>query len=256
MIRSYFYSCILCFISVFTNSCKQDNKEKPIVIATAANMQEAMQLLTKDFTKKTGIQCQLVVSSSGKLTAQIKAGAPYNILVSANMKYPEEIYASGIAKTAPKIYAYGRLVLWSANSKINPSLSILKKDTIQHIAIANPKTAPYGVATEDVLLHHNLNESLKHKLVIGESISQTNQFINSQAAEIGFTSLSTVKSEKLKNKGHWIALDPVTYTPIAQGIIVINQDTEINKKAKEFYSYISSKEAQLSLTKFGYSIHE
>lgn len=256
MIRSIFYSFIFCIINVFAISCEQDSNEKPIIIATAANMHEAMQALVKDFTKKTDIKCQLVISSSGKLTAQIKAGAPYNILVSANMKYPKEIYEAGYAVTPPKVYAYGRLVLWSANSKITPSISILKKDVIQHIAIANPKTAPYGKATEDVLSYYNLNELLKHKFVIGESISQTNQFINSQAAEIGFTAMSTITLEKLKNKGNWTSLDTTTYAPIKQGIIVINQDTKNNKKAKEFYSYISSKEAQLSLTKFGYSIHE
>ncbi|WP_291866819.1 molybdate ABC transporter substrate-binding protein [Maribacter sp.] len=256
MIRSFFYSCLFCIFSVFTISCKQDSNEKPILIATAANMQEAMQLLVEDFTKKTGIKCQLVVSSSGKLTAQIKAGAPYNILVSADMKYPEEIYKSGYAITPPKVYAYGKLVLWSANSKITPSISFLKKDAIQHIAIANPKTAPYGRATEDVLSYYNLKELLMHKFVIGESISQTNQFIHSQAAEIGFTAMSTITSEKIKKKGNWVALDTNTYRPIKQCVIVINKEAESNKKAKNFYSYLSSKEAQLTLTKFGYSIYE
>lgn len=256
MKKTSFYSFIFIVFCIIISSCKQASKEATIVIATAANMQEAMQVLAKDFTQKTNIKCQLVTSSSGKLTAQIKAGAPYNILVSANMKYPEEIYASGLSKSAPKIYAYGKLVLWTANQKLAPSISLLKNDRISHIAIANPKTAPYGAATEEVLSFYNLNQSLKHKLVVGESISQTNQFIHSQAAEIGFTAMSTVTSEKLKNIGNWITIDSTIYSSIKQGIILINQDSESNKRAEEFYSYISSKEAQLILTKFGYSIHE
>nr|WP_298503612.1 molybdate ABC transporter substrate-binding protein [uncultured Maribacter sp.] len=251
---SYLFITVVFSILVF--SCNQKNKENPIIIATAANMQEVMEFLITDFTKKTNIKCQLVVSSSGKLTAQIKAGAPYHILASANMKYPEEIYDSGLAIGIPKIYANGKLVLWTANTNITPSIALLKKDNIKHIAIANSKTAPYGAATKDVLEHYNLNEILKHKFVIGESISQTNQFVHSQAAEIGFTAMSTILSEKLENKGKWAAIDSTTYSPIKQGIVVIKQDLESNRKAKEFYAYISSKEAQLLLTKFGYSTHE
>ena len=127
MCRFFLNYCLIYFFSLFAISCQENVKERPILIATSANMQEAMEILIENFTKNTNIDCELIVNSSGKLTAQIKAGAPYNIFASANIKYPKEIYDSGLALNPPKIYGYGSLVLWSTNPKIKPSISLLKR---------------------------------------------------------------------------------------------------------------------------------
>ncbi len=225
-----------------------------ITIAVAANMQFAMKALTHTFAKEAGIECDLVISSSGKLTAQIKEGAPYDLFISADMKYPDVLYKAGLAIQKPEVYAYGKLVLWSMDSSIKPSLSILKSNRIKHIASANPKTAPYGVATIQVLKRDGLFNSVKSKLVYGESISQTNQFIISRSAQVGFTAKSVVLSPEMKGQGNWIELDPESYSPIAQGVIIIKRTQKEEANAQKFYNFLFSQEAKEILKNFGYSV--
>ncbi|MEN7551731.1 molybdate ABC transporter substrate-binding protein [Rapidithrix thailandica] len=236
---------------------EQTGEAHPIVIATAANMQFAMQELTGQFTKSTGIDCEVVISSSGKLTAQIKEGAPYDVFVSANRKYPDELYKSGLAREPTKIYAYGKLVLWSMFKEITPSVESLSSEMIEHIALANPKTAPYGVAAIEVLKHYQLSDKLEGKLVYGESIAQTNQFIISKSAELGFTAMSVVLSPDMQGKGHWVALEEGIYTPIEQGVVVIQREKAVDTaQAQKFYEFLFSKEARQILESFGYSVDE
>lgn len=227
-----------------------------LTIATAANMQFAMKAISDEFTKQTGTKTNLVISSSGKLTAQIIEGAPYDILVSANMKYPNEIYKSGLATSTPQVYAYGKLVLWSVQENIKPTINLLTSDKIQHIAIANPKTAPYGQAAIDILNHHNIFESCQEKLVYGESIAQTNQFITSRAAEVGFTAKSVVLSQEMKGKGEWIELNSDAYSRIEQGVVRIKREHDAQEAAKAFYNFMFSEDAQKVLIALGYAVDE
>lgn len=246
---------LLLFIGImFFTSC-QKTEEAKLNIAVAANMQFAMKELVKEFTAQTGVECQLMISSSGKLTAQIKEGAPYHIFVSANMKYPEELYKSGFSNHSPEVYAYGKLVLWTKKEGLIPSIELLKSEQIKHIAIANPKMAPYGIAAEEVLENFGLLKELKEKLVFGESISQCNQFILSKSAEIGFTAKSVVLSDKAKDQGRWIDVNDSLYTPIAQGSVIIKQ-IKMQKEAKEFYRFLFSERAAMILQEFGYQICE
>ena len=246
------------FVGILTvlTACKTTEEHKTITIATAANMQFAMQELADTFTQKTGTSCDLVISSSGKLTAQIKEGAPYDIFVAANMKYPQEVYAAGQAKTAPKVYAYGKLVLWSLNENIRVDLETLESEAIHHIALANPKTAPYGTAAVSALTQLKIYDRIQNKLVFGESISQTNQFILSGAAELGFTAMSVVKAPSMKSRGVWISVADTLYDPIEQGVVLIEHDATTKPEAAAFYEYLFSEEAQKILQDFGYSIHE
>lgn len=237
--------CLIC------NSCHQE-EDTVVIIAAAANMQFAIKEISKRFTKKTGVPCRFVISSSGKLTAQIKEGAPYDIFVAANMKYPNEIYKSNLAVDTPKVYARGQLILWSMNHKTQTSIVDLTSKNIQHIAIANPKTAPYGQAAIEVLSHAQIYDSIIDKLVYGESIAQTNQFIVSKSVEIGITAKSVVMSPMMKGKGHWITLDSNTYGPIYQGVVLVKSKKVSKKEAKQFYDFLFSVEAQEILEDFGY----
>ncbi len=227
-------------------SCK-NNAPKTLNIAVAANMQFAMKKITHDFSSKTGIQCNLIVGSSGKLTAQIKEGAPFDIFASADMKYPNNLFQKGYSSEKPQLYAFGKLVLWSLKTD-SLNFNALKK--AKHIAISNPKTAPYGNASIEVLKNKELYKSVQNKLVYGESISQTNQFIISKSVDLGFTSKSVVMAPVLKDKGKWIDIPSNLYTPIAQGIILLNTS---NQNAKEFYEYMKSNAAKKTLLDFGYS---
>lgn len=228
---------------------KSENVEKRVVIATAANVQFAMEELVKEFQEKSDVKCDLVVSSSGKLTAQVKAGAPYDIFVSANMKYPEALFEEGFTQGKPQVYALGGLVLWSVSSKTPLSLPLLLDEKIKHIAVANPKTAPYGDGAVELLKSLQLYDKLKHKLVFGESISQVNQFVLSQSAFAGFTAHSVVLSDKLKGKGIWQLMDKGKYKPIKQGAVLLKSE---NLYAKQFFDFLFSKQAKVILKKYGY----
>lgn len=247
-----------CFLMLvfFCSACVKGSKENSITIAVAANMQFAIQKLADRFSDQTGIACELVIASSGKLTAQIKEGAPFDVFVAANTKYPQAVYDAGLSDDQPKIYAYGKLVIWSLDKKIQPSFDALLNPQVKHIALANPKTAPYGLAAVNALQQKELYKLLEEKLVYGESISQTNQFIISGAAEIGFTALSVVKASEVQIKGNWILVDDSLYNPIEQAAVLINREVQVNESAKAFYEYIFTEEAQEILLEFGYSVDE
>ncbi len=249
-IRLFFLGYLL-----FFSACRTAPSSNKITIATAANMQFAMEALTKAFTAQTDIGCDIVMSSSGKLTAQIKEGAPYDVFVAANMRYPNELFDNGFTTTQPQIYAYGYLALWSMIEGLNPSLEGLKSDAVQHIALANTQTAPYGMAAMDVLRCHELDKKLTEKLVYGESIAQTNQFIHSKSAEVGFTALSVVLSPPMKNKGRWVKLEE-GYAPIEQGVVLIRRAEEDLALAGRFYVFLFSAEAKQILEDFGYLVNE
>jgi len=241
---------------VLLSACAKKSTDQTLRIATAANMQFAMKPLAADFEARTGIATDLVISSSGKLTAQIKEGAPYGVFISADTAYPQAVYQAGFALDKPKIYAYGKLVLWSYSANETPALSALVNDSIQHIALANPQTAPYGSAAVSVLKNSNIYEQVKDKLVYGESIAQTNQFITSGAAEMGFTALAVVKSESQNNKGNYLIIDENLYDAIAQAAVVIKRKNGNPEAAQAFYTYLFLPEAQKILKDFGYSVDE
>lgn len=228
--------------------------QSSLKIATASNMQFAMEEIAETFENEYKIKVDLIVSSSGKLTSQIEQGAPYDVFVSANMKYPNYLFNKGLTTNQPQVYAYGQLVLWTMN-EFEPSINGLTSSQINKIAIANPKTAPYGTASVDVLKKYNIYSQVQDKLIYGESISQCNQFITTQSADVGFTAMSIVKSPKMKNKGHWIQIDTSNYTPIEQGVVILEQTNQI-KNAQLFYDFLFSNQAQGILKKYGYLSQE
>ena len=243
----------ICFLVI---SCSRNTPEEKntLVIATAANLQFVMTEILESFENQYDIKCQSVVSSSGKLTAQIMEGAPYDVFVSADMKYPQELFQLGLTLGKPEIYAYGQLVLWSMKENIDPSIKSLTDHQIQRIAIPNPKIAPYGHAAEKFLIHNGILEMVEAKLVFGESISQTNQFITTSAVDMGFTAKSVVLSQSLSEKGNWVELDPDQYPEISQGIVIINNGENQIRSAKKLYDFILSEEGKKILNKFGYKV--
>jgi len=236
---------------VLSQACSSEEKEPVLRIAAAANMQFAMAELVDSLQAATQIPCQLIISSSGKLTAQIKAGGPFDVFLSADLKYPQEIERAGLALYPPEVYAYGRLVLWSAKAKSTPSLDQLQDPNLRHLALANPQTAPYGRAAQEYLEQAGLWEDLQSKFVFGESIAQTNQFIVSQAAELGFTAMSVVTAPSQAQRGRWIEVPDSTYSPIAQGIVLL-QTEKAPQAARDFLTFILSSQGQTILESFGY----
>jgi molybdate transport system substrate-binding protein len=226
-----------------------------INIAVAANVSYAMDRLKSEFKKlHPDTQVQVTLGSSGKLTAQIKNGAPYQLFMSANMKYPEALYAEGIAITKPKIYAQGGLAYLSTKKQdFTKGIKLVQETTIAKIAVANPKTAPYGKAAIEAMTNGGVYEKVKGKFVFAESISQTVAYAIT-AADIGFIAKSSLYSPKMahyKKDINWAVVDPKLYTPINQGIVIL-KNGETNSKVKAFYDFILSQKAKEILMDFGY----
>jgi molybdate transport system substrate-binding protein len=225
-----------------------------IIVAVAANVQFAMQALEKACEQNTGVAVKTVISSSGKLTAQIQNGAPFDVFLSADMKYPDTLFAAGFAEAKPRVYAYGSLVLWTMKEMdLSGGIKILLEDKIKKIAVANPKTAPYGAEAIKVLKHYHMYESVVPKLVYGESIAQVNQYIFSRAADVGITAKSVVLSPEMRGKGKWLEIDPAAYSPIAQGAVILKHGIKNHPQAvQKFYDFLFSETAQKILRDYGY----
>ena len=230
-------------------------QEERLTIAVSANMQYAMEELIDRFESQTGISCELIIGSSGKLTAQILEGAPFHLFFSADMKYPMEIYSEGLAEGPPQIYAHGYVIFWSLDEEIEFTSEGLLDQDVRHIAIANPETAPYGRAAYDVLTGMGVYDEIMPKLVFGESVSQTNQFILSGSSEVGLTARSVVSSPAAEGKGHWQEADPGLYQPIEQGFVHLKRRNRVQENwAIEFERFLGSQAAIDILHKFGYGM--
>ena len=228
-----------------------------ITIAVAANVSYAILDLKKEFNKiYPNTKVKVVLGSSGKLTAQIKNGAPYNLFMAADMKYPKALFEQKIAISKPVVYAKGSLAYFSKNAKsFSKGIALVKDNCIDIIAIANPKTAPYGKATLEAMKKADIYEHIKSKLVYAESISQTVSYVMT-AADIGFIAKSSLYSDKMRQfkKGiHWEDVDTTLYTPINQGIVIL-KDSKDKVAVKEFYDFIFSKKAKNIFASYGYLV--
>lgn len=226
-------------------------------IAVASNAQFAADSLKKIFEEKYSTDVELIVSSSGKLTSQIKHGAPYDIFLSADMKYPKSVATDGMALTEPKVYALGKLVLWTTQDiDLKNGLASLKNPSIKTIAVANPRTAPYGIATISALNQAGIYDAVKNKIVYGESISQVNQYQLTGAANVAFTALSVVKSPDIKQNGKFIIIADSLYRPIQQGAIILKHSNEYNlENAEAFYQLLFSEKGKAVFRHFGYNVN-
>jgi molybdate transport system substrate-binding protein len=250
--KRIFLLTIVATISIFNASA-----QTKITVAVAANMQYTMEVLKAEFNKTDKTQIDVVLGASGKLTQQIMQSAPFDIFISADTSFPKKLADAGFAAESPKVYAQGLLVLWTAKPGIEPKadLKLLLNEDIQHIAVANPKTAPYGAAAEFILKKYNLYDKVASKLVTGESITQTSQFIATQAADIGFTAKSIVISDEMKGKGKWIELNQKDYPAIKQAAVLLKYGQQNHAvEAKKFYDFLYSEKVKAIYKKFGYIV--
>jgi molybdate transport system substrate-binding protein len=223
-------------------------------VAAAANLQSVITVLQKDFKQKTNIDIDPIVGSSGKLVAQIKNGAPFDIFLSADMSFPQSLYQDGFSLKEPVVYAYGSLIICSTrNIGFENWERTMLTPRIKKIAIANPSVAPYGLAAREVLRKKGVLDNVKSKMVYGESISQVNTYITTGVVSVGFTTLALIKDPANKTLLYWKLIDPKEYAPIKQGIIILKHG-ETNPDAEKFYRYILSADAKRIFEQYGYRI--
>lgn len=228
-----------------------------IKIAVAANVSYAMEDLKKAFhALYPDTRVQVTLGSSGKLTAQIKNGAPYQLFMAANMQYPEALYREGLAVTRPLVYAQGSLAYLSSRAQeFSKGIALTKDAAIKKIAVANPKTAPYGKAAVEAMKNGGVLEEAEKKFVYAESISQTVSYAVT-AADIGFIAKSSLYSPQMahfKEGVHWVEVDPKLYTPIDQGIVVLSNG-EKNSEVAAFFTFMLSAKAKEILQNYGYLV--
>jgi molybdate transport system substrate-binding protein len=227
-----------------------------IVVATAANMKFAMEELRTDFSSAKGIEVKAVYGSSGKLVTQIKNGAPFDIFVSADVGYADSAVKWGYAVTKPKIYAYGKLALWTMKKyDLAKGLSVLTGSGIGKIAIGDPKVTVYGPASIEAMKNAGVYDKVKDHFVFGDNIAQVAEYIITQSADFGFTALSIAMSEPMHGKGTWVAVDSALYPPIGQASIILRYGDDNNpENARAFYAYLYSERARDILKRYGYSL--
>jgi molybdate transport system substrate-binding protein len=225
-------------------------------VAVAANAQFVMKALRADFKKRTGIETEMIAGSSGKLTAQIKNGAPYDVFLSADMDFPKTLYKEGFGISRPKVYALGSLIVCSTTDfDVKNWRSLLTVNKTNKIAIANPALAPYGKAAEQALRHYGLWDRVSSKIVFGESISQVNTYVSAGVVTLGFTTEALVYESADAAKLKWARIDHKAYGEIQQGMLLLTYAKKGNlDKALKFFEYLRSPAARRLFMKNGYRI--
>jgi len=225
------------------------------IVAVAANFTKPMTDIAEAFEKSTGHSAKLSFGSSGKFVAQIENGAPFEVFLSADDKAPATLEQSGFAVANSHFtYAIGKLVLWSVTANlIDAQGDILNKGDFKHIALADPKLAPYGAAAMEVLKSKNLLTKLTPLFVQGENIAQTYQFVSTGNAELGFVALSQViDNGKIVNGSAW-QIPENLYTPLRQDAVLLKKG-EDNPAAPALVQFLKSPEAQAIISKYGYGL--
>jgi len=221
-----------------------------IRVAVASNFTRAMTNLAQQFEANTGHKVKLVFGSTGKHYAQIRNGAPFDVFFSADMKRPKLLEEEGLAVPGSRFsYALGKLVLWSPKAGyIDSEGKVLSEGNFYHLAIANPKLAPYGRAAKEVLQSRGLWSGMKGKIVRGENIGQAFQFVNSGNAELGFVAYSQIKQSGQPIIGSYWEVPQALYAPIVQQAVLLKD----NETARSFLVYIKGKEALMIINDHGY----
>jgi molybdate transport system substrate-binding protein len=223
-------------------------------VAVAANFTGVTHKLVPLFEKASGHTVKVSFGSTGKLYAQIENGAPFDVFLAADTKRPSKIEQEGLAVPGKHfVYARGKLVLWSAQAGLfQDGEAYLKKGDFAHVAIANPKTAPYGLAAQQVLEHLGVWAALQSKLVQGESIAQTFQFVATSNAQIGFVAYSQVKAWQGARGATW-EIPMAYYKPIEQGAVLLKLGQD-NPAAQAFFDFLKSDSARKIIEAFGYGV--
>jgi molybdate transport system substrate-binding protein len=226
-----------------------------VQVAVAANFAGPMEKLAAQFQKDTGHKAVVASGATGKFYAQIRNGAPFEVLLSADDETPARLEAEGQAVAKSRFtYAIGRLVLWSAKANyVDATGAVLKTGDFTHLAIANPKTAPYGAAAVAVIDKLGLTARLQPRLVQGENIAQAFQFASTGNAELGFVAQAQVwRDGKFTAGSGWIV--PATmHAPIRQDAALLTRGAK-NPAAQALLDYLRSDKAKALIRAYGYEV--
>lgn len=224
-------------------------------MAVAANFTDAARVIVSRFEAATGHSVKVSFGSTGKLYAQIANGAPFDIFLAADSARPARLESEGLAITGSRsTYASGRLVLWSPDENVADRRGdVLRSGDFRKLALANPRTAPYGLAARQVLEKLNLWEELRTKVVRGDSIAQTFQFVATRNAQLGFVAKSQVMALPGAERGSYWEIGSEFYRPIIQQSVLL-QRGQNSAAARAFMEYLKGNEAREIIGSFGYGL--
>lgn len=226
-----------------------------VQVAVAANFTAPMQKIAASFEQDTGHKAVLSFGSTGKFYAQVKNGAPFQVLLAADDETPAKLEQESAAVPGTRFtYAIGKLVLWSARTAIvDDQGAVLKKGGFDHLALANPKLAPYGAAAVEVMKALGVYDNLAPKFVQAENIAQTYQFVATENALLGFVALSQVMEEgKLKSGSAWV-VPAKLHSPIRQDAVILDKGRG-NPAAEALMNYLKGAKAKTFIQAYGYDL--
>jgi molybdate transport system substrate-binding protein len=228
-----------------------------LAVAAASDLQSALPAIAQQFEKDTGHKVALTFGSSGNFFTQIQNGAPFDVLMSADIDYPRQLERAGLAERGSLYeYATGRIVLWTRNDSgidLGGGLSVLASANVRRVAIANPEHAPYGRAAVAAIRHEQLYDRVKDKLVLGENISQAAQFAESGNAGVGIIALSLALAPSLKRAGHYVEI-PVAFHPAIEQAAVVVSASKQQAVARQFIAFLKTPASVRMLQSFGFAL--
>ena len=242
---------LLCLLSA---ACGRRAEPHKVSIAAAADLHFALEEVSREFrAAHPDVDLAIAYGSSGNFYAQIRNQAPFDILLSADVEYPRKLVQDGIgARDSLFVYAVGRIVVWvPAASPLDPATA-LRAASVRHVAIANPQHAPYGRAAEAALHSLGVYDSVAGKLVLGENVAQTLEFVQSGAADVGIVALSLALAPPVRGQGRYWEVPVGAYPKIEQGGLILKD----SKAAREFRSFLLAADGRRILKEYGFSVPE
>lgn len=241
---------VLVFLITASSAFAQD-----LLVAAAADLNFVLPEIAARYQQKTGKKVAFTFGSSGNFYQQIRNGAPFDLFFSADEQYPAKLEQEGFAEPGT-LYAYavGKLVIYvPSNSKLDLSqgLKVLLAPEVHKIAIANPQHAPYGRAAAEALTKEGIYNKVKDKLVLGENISQTAQFVQSGNADVGIIALSLASAPAMKTKGRFVEVPASDYAPIRQAAIV-SRSSQQKEEARGFLKFLQQPEIVNLMSRYGF----
>ncbi|MEX2124515.1 MAG: molybdate ABC transporter substrate-binding protein [Woeseia sp.] len=248
LLRAFFASLFL--------AAAGDASADEALLAVAANFAEVIEQLEGVFESETGHSLTVSVASTGTFYAQIKNGAPFDVLLAADQERPRLLEGKGLAVAGSRFtYAVGRLTLWSPDAAriAADGAETLKLGDFRKLAIANPDLAPYGLAARETLEALGVYESLEDRIVMGENIGQAHAMVATGNADLGFVALSYVLSPRNRTTGSRWDVPQKLYTPIRQDAVLLPRAAE-NAAARDFLAWLQGEDARARIREFGYAV--
>ena len=231
-----------------------------IAVAAAADLKFALDEVIEEFRKShPSTQVETTYGSSGNFFAQLSNKAPFDLYLSADMAYPRKLIEAGQAvKESEFPYAVGQIVIWVRNESsldVQKGMDLLKDPAVKKIAIANPQHAPYGRAAEAALKHYGVYDDVKGRLVLGENIAQTAQFVDSGGADVGIIALSLALAPAMAEKGAFWPVPLEAYPPLEQGGVILNWARD-RAATEELRAFLMGEEGRTILKRYGFILPE